>query len=70
MKTRNLDEGAFKSTMTPKMRDVTESASGADVDMFAYVEAVPAAELRGHEIYDQFVEYVSERKTTASITSR
>jgi len=56
MKTRNLDEATYKATMTPKMRDVTDSATGPDV--FAYVEAIPPGELAGHEIRGRFVDHV------------
>lgn len=28
------------------------------MDVFAYVDAVPMGDLKGHEIYDHFVEYV------------
>lgn len=57
MQTRQLTEGEFKATMTPKMHDVTAMTNG-DVDIWPYVSAVPATELEGHSIYDRFVDVV------------
>lgn len=42
--------------MTPKMRNVTATASG--IDVFGYVAAVPADDLSGHELLDRLVERV------------
>lgn len=55
---RSLDELSFKATTTPSMKNVTSLGKAADVDIFEYVAAVPADELRGHEIYERFVERV------------
>jgi hypothetical protein len=55
--TRELDEAAFRSTFAEPMRDVTPSAKPV-VDIWPYVRAVPPSELRGHEVWDDFVESV------------
>jgi D-serine deaminase-like pyridoxal phosphate-dependent protein len=39
------------------MRNVTQEATNV-LDIWPYVASVPVADLRGHQIYDQFVEYV------------
>ena len=56
MKPRKLDETAYQATMTPKMMDVTATATGPDV--WSYIEAIPTDDLCGHEVFDHFVEYV------------
>jgi hypothetical protein len=57
MQTRQLTEGEFKATMTPKMQNVTETATDV-LDIWPYVVSVPAADLEGHSVYDRFVEAV------------
>jgi hypothetical protein len=57
MQPRQLTEGEFKATMTPKMREVTETATDV-LDIWPYVHAVPASDLDGHLIYDDFVDVV------------
>jgi hypothetical protein len=57
MQTRQLTEGEFKATFVPKMHNVTEAATDV-LDIWPYVDSVPAAELEGHSIYDQLVEAV------------
>ena len=57
MQTRQLTEGEFKATMIPKMHNVTETAT-AVLDIWPYVDSVPAADLEGYSIYDDFVEFV------------
>jgi hypothetical protein len=57
MKTTLLDEEQFSATFAAPMRDVTGEATNV-IDIWPYVESVPAEDLRGHEIYDHFVEYV------------
>jgi hypothetical protein len=57
MQTRRLNELEFKATTTPQMHCVTGSATDV-LDIWPYVDSVPAADLEGHSIYDQFVEAV------------
>ncbi|HEV3262103.1 MAG TPA: hypothetical protein VG013_34950 [Gemmataceae bacterium] len=57
MQTRQLTEGEFKAAMTPKMHNVTETATDV-LDIWPYVDSVPASNLEGHSIYDRFVEVV------------
>jgi hypothetical protein len=57
MQTRQLTEGEFKATMTPKMQNATETATDV-LDIWPYVASVPAADLEGHSVYDRFVEVV------------
>jgi len=52
-----LDDEAIAVTFSSPMRDVSQDTTG-DVDIWPYVAAVCDADLRGHEIYDQFVEHV------------
>ena len=57
MKTTLLDEQQFRATFAAPMRNVTGEA-GSVVDIWPYVASVPPDDLRGHEVYDRFVEYV------------
>jgi hypothetical protein len=57
MKTRRLNEGEFKATMTLKMQDITARATDV-LDIWPYVDSVPFTDLEGHSIYDGFVESV------------
>jgi len=43
--------------MTPKMHNVTETATDV-LDVWPYVDSVPAADLGGHSVYDRFVDVV------------
>lgn len=52
-----LTDAEFKATFAPPMRDVTEAATDV-VDIWPYVRAVPAADLGGHQVWDDFVECV------------
>ena len=52
-----LSEDAFLGTFAAPMRDVTQEATNV-IDIWPYVASVPVADLRGHQVYDQFVEYV------------
>lgn len=52
-----LDEKQFQATFAAPMRDVTGEATNV-IDIWPYVDAVPAEDLRGHQVYDRFVEYV------------
>ena len=52
-----LSEPAFLATFTAPMRDVTREASNV-IDIWPYVSSVRSEDLRGHEVYEQFVEYV------------
>ena len=57
MQTRQLTENEFKTTMTPNMHNVTETATDV-LDIWPYVDAVPATDLEGYSIYDRFVDVV------------
>jgi len=57
MKTRSLNEAEFRSTFAEPMEDITKNHVDV-IDIWPYVRAVPSPDLMGHEIYDQFVEYV------------
>jgi hypothetical protein len=57
MNTKLLDEKQFSETFAAPMRDVTGEATNV-IDIWPYVDSVPAEDLRGHEVYDRFVEYV------------
>ena len=57
MGTRRLAEDEFMATFTPKMHDVQEAAV-AVLDVWPYVHAVPSEDLRGHQIYEPFVDGV------------
>ncbi len=57
METHQLNEDEFKATITPKMHNVTESATDV-LDIWPYVNSVSSADLERHTIYDHFVEYV------------
>ncbi len=52
-----LAESAFLGTFTAPMRDVTQEAANV-IDTWPYVASLPVTDLQGHQIYDQFVEYV------------
>ncbi|HUQ69909.1 MAG TPA: hypothetical protein VM165_10320 [Planctomycetaceae bacterium] len=57
MKTVLLSDAEFAATFAEPMRNVTDDA-GDVIDIWPYVDAVPTADLCGHEVYDQFVDYV------------
>jgi hypothetical protein len=57
MLTTLLDEKQFLATFAAPMRNVTGEAANV-IDIWPYVDSVPAEDLRGHEVYDRFVEYV------------
>ncbi len=57
MQTTLLNEKQFGATFAAPMRDVTREATNV-IDIWPYVGSVPSRDLRGHEIHDQFVEYV------------
>jgi hypothetical protein len=57
MQTTLLNEKQFLATFAAPMRDVTGEATNV-IDIWPYVASVPREDLRGHEVYDQFVEYV------------
>ena len=57
MKTTLLNDDQFRATFAAPMRDVTGEATDV-IDIWSYVESVPAADLRGHAVYDHFVEKV------------
>ena len=52
-----LNDEAFHATFAAPMRDVTGEVLHW-VDIWPYVESVPAGDLRGHEVDGQFVDYV------------
>ena len=43
--------------MTAKMHNVTKIATDV-LDIWPYVDSIPATDLKGHSIYDRFVEFV------------
>jgi hypothetical protein len=57
--TNPLDEIEYKKTLKP-MRDITGIEKDV-LDIWPYVDAIPAADLHGHEL-DDFVEYVYRTK--------
>ena len=57
MHTRQLSKDEFKATMTPKMHNVTETATDV-LDIWPYIESVPSADLEGHTINDRLVDGV------------
>src|SRR5688572_7738890 len=57
MHTALLSSDSFHATFAAPMRNVTQEATNV-IDVWPYVAAVPAADLLGHSIWDQFVEYV------------
>ncbi len=57
MKTTLLNENELLATCTATMRDVTAEATDV-IDIWPYVASVPADDLRGHKVYERFVEYV------------
>ena len=57
MKTTLLDETQFLATFAAPMRNVTGEATNV-IDIWPYVDSVSVQDLRGHEVYDHFVEYV------------
>lgn len=57
MPPRQLTKNEYSATFTSKMHDVTETAQPV-VDIWPYVESVPASDLEEHTIYDNFVEVV------------
>jgi hypothetical protein len=57
MQTRQLTESEFKGTFTDKMHNVTETATDV-LDIWPYVDAVPASHLEGHSTCDGLVEVV------------
>ena len=56
MQTTLLDEKQFLATFAAPMRNVTGEASNV-IDIWPYVASVLRKDLRGHEVYDRFVEY-------------
>lgn len=59
MKTTKLSKSKFKETTTPKMHNVTETAEPV-LDIWPYVDAVPAEDLGGHAVKDVEFVYRSE----------
>jgi hypothetical protein len=57
METFLLSDEAFAAAFAAPMRNVTQDTT-AVIDMWPYVAAVNSADLAGHEIHDQLVEYV------------
>jgi len=57
MATVLLTDEAFRATFATPMRDVTQVATNV-IDIWPYVAAIPPHDLHGHQIDDQFVEYV------------
>jgi len=57
IQTYELSEEDFRLTFEAPMRDVTREATNV-IDIWPYVACIPEPDLRGHRVYDQFVEYV------------
>jgi hypothetical protein len=57
MQTTLLTEQQFLTTFAAPMRNVTDEVTNV-IDIWPYVASVPQEDLRGHEVYDQSVEYV------------
>jgi hypothetical protein len=57
IRTNLLSEDAFQRTLASPMRNVTKEATNV-IDIWPYVAAVNVEDLRGHEVYDRFVEFV------------
>jgi hypothetical protein len=55
--TKQLDQTAIRATLIEPMRKVTEPANPR-LDIWPYVKAVPVAELRGFQLWDDFVDCV------------
>lgn len=62
MNTTLLDEKQFLATFAAPMRNVTDEPVNV-IDIWPYVESVSPDDLRGHEVYDHFVEYVYRDST-------
>lgn len=54
---RNLTDEAFKATMSSPVRDVTQTATDV-IDIWPYARSVPAEDLHGHTLWDDFIEAV------------
>lgn len=57
MRTTRLTETAFKATFTARMRDITGSAHEV-VDIWLYVDAIPANQCDGLELQSDEVRHV------------
>ena len=57
MQHRQLNEDEFKATFTPKMHNVTATATTI-IDIWPYVDSIPPADLEDHSVYDRFVQAV------------
>ncbi len=55
--TKQIDDAAFRTTFIEPLRQVIEAAN-PPLDIWPYVRAVPTAELRGFQIWEEFVECV------------
>lgn len=53
--TRRLTEEQFHATFPEPMRNITDSVEEV-LDIWPYVESVPASDLAGHSVYDGTVE--------------
>lgn len=52
-----LSDASYDATFAEPMRDVTLEATDV-IDVWPYVSVIPQEDLRGHQIWDQFVENV------------
>lgn len=55
--TRELNQENFQATFCPPMKDIVNEESDG-IDIWVYVRQIPVKELKGHEIYYEFVEHV------------
>ena len=53
MKPKRLSEAEYRAALTEPM---TQYVGDAAVDIWPYVAAVPTTDLKGHAVYEQFVE--------------
>jgi hypothetical protein len=62
MITKALDKDGFLSTLAEPMRDVTAEATDI-LDIWPYVAAVAVADMGGHSVVDETVEFVYRHPT-------
>jgi hypothetical protein len=57
MKTKLLTETEFLSTFVEPMQNMTNNTEDI-IDIWPYVSLIPYSDLKGHKIYNHFVEYI------------
>lgn len=63
MQTVHLTSEAYDATFISPMREVTQEVEDP-IDIWPYVSSIPADDLAGYQIYDQFVEHVYRDATS------